>query len=179
MCKKIVVETDVESFTGKYLYSDMYFEAGKLIKENDSYKIEKKAKAHYHGILNRLVKYPIIGIVAGICRFALSIIHVLGHTLAAIVTQKKGHLYHASKGILEMQRSIVESIPLFGRIFAYTYNYEPGKNDIVNETLHMYESNQDHWWFMKIYNPQNADKIDLHNNLWDGFYNQNYRYIKA
>lgn len=181
MCKKIVVETDVTSRTGKYLYSDMYFEAGKFKDIKMNLEIEKKSKTHYHGILNKLVRYPVIGIVAAICRLALSIIHIFGHLMAAAVTHKKGHLYHATKGFLEMQRAIIESIPVIGRIFAFLYSYEPGPTNgyYINERLHSYEINGDYWWLMKIYNPKTPDPIDSHNNLWVNVQDQKYRYIRA
>ena len=195
MCFKIVVETNVGSISGKYLYSDMFFEAGEVhIKKHKSKEkgvgdleevnIIKKSKTHYHGILNRIIRIPAIGVVAAICKFALCILHILGHLLAALITQKRGHLYHTVKGTCEALRSSIEIIPFIGRIFTWTYSFSPNpniyyvhQNKKIEEKI-FYNENTSHWWMMKIYNQQKPDLIDKHNNLWNGL-NKTLHYIKA
>jgi len=139
----MVWETNVESFTGKYLYSD--FATGKAEKDTT---------------LNTLVKIPFVGIVAGVARVALGLIHSIGHLLAALVTFKKGHLFHASKGVCEILRGVIESIPLIGRIFANSYNSAP---------LCDFEEGGRSWWMIKIYNPDKPDGLDQWMDNWSTF----------
>lgn len=138
----MVWETDVESFTGKYLYSD--FATGKAEKDCT---------------LNTLVKIPFVGIAAGVARVALGIIHTVGHLLGALFTFKKGHLFHASKGACEILRGVIESLPIIGRIFANTYNFVPFYDPDGVRT----------WWMIKIYNPNKPDGLDQWMDNWSTF----------
>lgn len=140
----MVIETNVESFTGKYLYSD--FATG---------------KAEKNSTLNSLVKIPVIGIAAGIARIALGIIHTFGHVLAALFTFKQGHLFHASKGLCEILRGVIETIPIVGRIFANSYNSRP--------IYDPFENGSRSWWMIKIYNPENPDGLDTWMDNWADF----------
>lgn len=135
----MVWETNVESFTGKYLYSD--FAIGKAKKDT---------------ALNNLVQIPLIGIAAGITRVALGLIHTVGHLLGALFTFKKGHLFHASKGACEILRGIIETIPVIGRLFANQYNSSE-------------DGNARSWWMIKIYNPKKPDGLDKWMDNWSDF----------
>lgn len=139
----MVFETNVESYTGKYLYSD--FATGKGEKDTT---------------LNTLVKIPFIGIIAGVVRIALGIIHTLGHLLAALFTLKTGHLFHASKGVCEILRGGIEIIPVIGRIFTNVFNSAP---------VHDFGEGGRSWWMIKIYNPEKPDGLDVWMNHWAGF----------
>ena len=147
----IVVETTVPSPTGNILYSDYATVNG----QKDS-------------LLNKCAKIPFVGIVAGIARMALGILHTLGHLFAALVTLNKGHLYHAAKGACEILRGGIEALPIIGRIFANTYNSQgtPWEEDGVRS-----------WWMIKIYNPEKPDGLDKWMRNWACF-PQEY-YIKA
>lgn len=186
-----VFETSVTSPTGKYLYSDRFFEAGELkieklqkrpffSRSDEKFTVEKKAISHYHGILNKLVRYPVIGILAAISRLGLSVIHIIGHTFAALITQKKGHLFHALKGGCELLRSSIEIIPIFGRMFTCLYSFEPGtdKDYYLSSGVHAYNINDSQFWLMKIYNPNHPDMIDTANKLWEDPYKPK-SYIKG
>lgn len=140
----MVWETKVESLTAKYLYSDFATGLG----EKDS-------------TLNNLVKIPILGIAFGVARVALGAIHTLGHLFAALLTLKKGHLFHASKGAAEMLRGLIEAIPIFGRIFANSYNATPAYD--------YYHEGSRSWWMIKIYNPDKPDGLDEWMSNWIGF----------
>jgi hypothetical protein len=140
----VVVETDVESLTGKYLYSD--FATGKGKKDST---------------LNTLTKIPFVGIIAGVARVGLGIIHTIGHLFAALFTLQKGHLFHASKGTCEILRGIIETVPIIGRIFANFYNSTP--------VYDPYGEGGRAWWMIKIYNPKNPDGLDKWMNNWYGF----------
>ena len=143
----IVLETPVESITGQYLYSD--FATGGA-GEKDT-------------ILNRIVRMPIVGIVGGVVRVALGIIHTIGHLFAAMFTCKKGHLFHAAKGGCETLRGIIEAIPVVGRIFA----------NCDGAPYHDYTDLEDvghrAWWMIKIYNPEKPDGLDQWMANWGGF----------
>jgi hypothetical protein len=141
----MVLETTAESWTGEYLYSDFSTSAQRKGCEKDT-------------TLNGLVKIPLLGNVAAVGRIALGIIHVIGHLLAAAVTFNKGHLFHASKGVCEIFRGVIEAIPLIGRIFANFYNSIP---------IEMSEARC--WWMIKIYNPNKPDGLDHYMNQWKGF----------
>lgn len=136
----IVVKANIESFTGKYLYSD--FATGKG--EKDS-------------ALNIAAKIPLVGVVAGVVRIALAIIHTVGHLFAALVTFKEDHLWHAAKGACELLRGLIETIPIIGRIFANCFNYDDKDYDCRS------------WWMIKIYNPEKPDGLDLWMNNWSDF----------
>ncbi|NGX53635.1 MAG: hypothetical protein K1000chlam4_00351 [Chlamydiae bacterium] len=141
----IVVATEVKSYTGKYLYSD--FAGGEY---------EKNC------LLNNLAQIPVIGIVAGAFRVILGIIHTLGHLLAALITQKKGHLYHAGKGVCESIRGLIEMLPIVGRIFAWDRVDE-------SEILSKGKTSVTDIWMMKMYNPNSPDGLDRVYNNWDNW----------
>ncbi len=145
----MVWETNVESFTGEYLYSD--FAVGKGEKDTT---------------LNSLTQVPVVGIVAGVARVALGVIHTIGHLLAALFTLKKGHLFHAAKGACEILRGIIESIPIIGRIFA----------NLCNASYDADEGNRS-WWIIKIYNPEKPDGLDQWMDNWEDF--PKYFYVKS
>lgn len=149
----IVVETTVQSYTGNILYSDFSEIPGSDNSKNKN------------SLLNKCAKIPFVGIAAGIVRMALGIIHTLGHLFAALVTCKKGHLYHAAKGLCEILRGSIEAIPVAGRIFAnlYTpaqiqYLYQPG-----------WEEGRRTWWMIKMYNPEKPDGLDAYMHNWANF----------
>lgn len=134
-----VVQTDVESWTGKALYSD--FAMGKANKDTP---------------LNRVIKIPVIGIVGGLARVALGIIHTVGHLFLALVTRKKGHLFHAAKGGCEILRGLIEAMPGLGRLFAYKYNPSYASRRLGTRS----------WWIIKIYNPKKPDGLDQWMDNW-------------
>jgi hypothetical protein len=140
----MVIETDVESLTGNYLYSD--FATGKGEKDST---------------LNSMVQFPVVGIAAGVARVALGIVHTLGHLFAALLTLKKGHLFHASKGACEILRGAIETIPIIGRIFANLFNSTIACDDLD-------EGNRS-WWMIKIYNPNKPDGLDKWMDNWSNF----------
>lgn len=142
----MVIETTTESWTGEYLYSDFATKYGQAEKDSQ---------------LNTIVKIPFLGIVGGIVRVALGIIHTLGHLTLAVIKQDKGHIFHASKGLCEVLRGLIESVPLIGRIFANFYNSAP-----INDPFH--EGSRT-WWMIKIYNPQKPDGLDVWMNYWHPF----------
>lgn len=140
----MVFETDVESWTGQYLYSD--FATGKAEKDTT---------------LNTLVKIPFIGIAAAVGKAALLILHTLGHLFLALVTLKKGHVFHASKGICEILRSGIEAIPVIGRLFANSFSSRP-----INDPFRIGARS---WWMIKVYNPQKPDGLDKWMDYWTTF----------
>lgn len=146
----MVWETTVGSFTGNYLYSDF------AITEIGNKQLEKDSD------LNKLVKKPFIGVVGGVARVGLGIIHTTLHLLAATVTFKKGHLFHASKGGCEILRGIIESIPIGGRIFANFYGFDARNKSADSE-------GERNWWIIKIYNPENPDGLDRFMRNWKNF----------
>ncbi len=152
----IVIETHVESYTGKILYSDYARGRGG---EKDS-------------ILNVCTKIPFIGIGAGLVRILLGIIHSVGHLLAAIFTQKKGHLFHTAKGVCEILRGSIETVPIVGRIFANVYNNSFGLPPLDFDNIGVRS-----WWMIKIYNPEKPDGLDHWMHNWIEF-PQMY-YVKA
>ena len=156
LLRGMVVETNTGSFTGKYLYSDFaHYPAG--IGEINTSKDSK---------LNRLAKIPFVGIVAGVARVGLGAIHTVGHLFAALFTLKKGHLFHASKGLCEMLRGTFEAIPIAGRIFTNIYSSAP---DPYIGTCS--------WWMIKIYNPEKPDGLDRWMNNWENY--PRHLYIQA
>jgi len=80
-----ILETQVASFTGEWLYSDFSTHCS-----DGGYDKDTK--------LNCLVRLPLLGIMGGVIRISLGIIHTLGHLVVALFTMDKGHLYHAAKG---------------------------------------------------------------------------------
>jgi len=141
-----IIETETESYTGKYLYGDFVGD------EDDDILTTP---------LNTCSKIPFIGIVAGITRAALGIIHVIGHVFAAAVTRDKGHLYHALKGSCEVLRGLIESIPVIGRIFSNLMLRLDG-----GDAFGRYATGRS-WMCIKIYNPKKPDGLDQVMNLWE------------
>lgn len=140
----LVMETTVESWTGDFLYSDY-----------------ATGKGEKNSTLNTAVEIPFVGILAGVMRVVLGIIHSIGHLIAALVTGKKGHLFHAAKGGCEILRGLIEALPIIGRIFANLYNSNPwyDPEDIGTQC----------WWMIKIYNPLKADGLDQWMDNWNRF----------
>jgi hypothetical protein len=135
LLRGFVVQTDKKSWTGKYIYSDFYYNYDGI---DDTVLFQDTYYRHLDDLgfvdqfpwmgtfaicqsstLNSMAKVPILGMAAGVIRSALSVIHILGHLLAAFAKQEKGHVYHALKGGCEFIRGIIESIPIIGRIFSY------------------------------------------------------------
>lgn len=131
-----IVTTEVESFTGPYLYSDYA-----CIETQNGEQVQTTT-------LNELSKKPVIGILAGITRVAFAIIHSAIHLVQALFTQEKGHLYHAAKGGCEIVRGLIDSIPILGRFIAAN-KYSPISGYATGN-----------WTIMKIYNPAKPDLLD-------------------
>lgn len=151
----IVVETDIGSFTGKYLYSD-YIQGPK-------YGHRVGVKQEYYNkdsALNKLAKIPVLGVAAGVARIALGIIHAIGHLIAALITLQNGHLYHACKGLCEILRGSIESIPVIGNLFAIKYHDIPSCQCGCCSPCYS-------WWMIKIYNPQIPDDLDKYISDWE------------
>jgi len=166
----IIVETKAESITGSVLYSD-WADRGNLCACHR--KIPRNANKN--SVLNIAAQIPVIGIVAGATRVALGAIHTIGHLFAALITQNKGHLWHAAKGGWEMLRGIIEAIPVVGRIFANIYIRTP-----VYDSLPQIKSPSWSWWMIKMYNPEKADGLDLLMDNWKNCKtNSHSHYVKA
>jgi hypothetical protein len=169
----IVIETHAESLTGSVLYSDVRHTAvhGDPNRYDPYNPFRKVPSSSY---LNGMAQIPILGIVAGVARVALGAIHTVGHLFAALITQNKGHLWHAAKGGCEMIRGVIEAIPLIGRIFAGTYgiSWNPDQFPFPSwcETRFC-------WWMIKMYNPEKPDALDSFVNNWNAFPRSHY--IKA
>lgn len=142
----IVVETRTKTWLGSYFYSDRIY----LDMERDIEGLPHTIINVQHP-LNEMSRMTLIGISAGIIRMALSIIHSIGHLLAAIFTFDKGHLVHAAKGGCEFLRGLIEATPFVGRAFANYYG------------------SHGYWWIIKIYNPASPDSLDRHMNHWRDF----------
>lgn len=137
----VVVESKTpEGWTGEYLYSDFAIQNG-LVQKNS--------------LLNNLSQIPFIGILAGLGRIALGIIHSVGHLLAYFGNMDKGHIYHAAKGGCEILRGSLEAIPILGRIFSWLY-MAPLSNGRC-------------WWMIKMYNPSSPDGLDRFMGNWTGW----------
>lgn len=132
-----VVESKIPSWTGEYLYSDFAIQNG-VVQKNS--------------LLNNLSQIPFVGILAGVARVALAIIHSIAHLFAYLITKDKGHLYHAAKGGCEILRGAIEAIPVIGRIFAWLYIL-PLRNARC-------------WWMIKMYNPDSPDGLDRYMDHW-------------
>lgn len=134
----VVVETRTTSLTGPLFYSD---------RKHEYY--EYNTFSYPQSFLNSLSTIPVIGMLAGITRMVLAVIHTVGHLFAALITINKGHCYHALKGGCEFLRGFIEAIPLLGRKFAQDY------------------CRSGQWWIIKIYNPDAPDSLDEYANFWN------------
>lgn len=141
LMRGIVIETRTWSCTGHALYSDQFHQEFDKSHELPTW-------AGRQPFLNKLSTYDVIGILAGLSRMALAIIHSIGHLFAALFTWNKGHCMHAAKGACEFLRGSIEAIPFLGRSFAKRYYYEG------------------EWWMIKIYNPNCPDTLDQYTNKW-------------
>ncbi len=137
-CKGFIVKTNVTSWMGKILYSDFY----------SVRKSEDRETQIQDPFLNQIARLPVIGIIAGITRSTLAIIHILGHLFAALITRKTGHVYHAAKGACEFSRGLLEAVPIVGRIFSWSYT---GVFSPVSTGS---------FWILKIHNSENPDLFD-------------------
>lgn len=151
----IVVETTTSSWTGRYLYSDFCFEGSHVRRSN-------VGEVVLDSTLNEFSRVPFIGILAGVARITLAVIHIFIHLSCAIFTLDKGHLYHAGKGVCEGIRGIVEASPIIGRVFANVYSSEPPGWTVQHHEGYTYS-----WWMVKIYNPQQPDALDKAAGLWN------------
>lgn len=153
-----VIATDVESFTGPYLYSDYahleldtstHPELHNLMRS-----INGRLYKEHTTTLNNLSKLPVIGILAAITRVALACIHIVIHSAQALIFQEKGHLYHAAKGVCEIYRGLVDAIPIVGRLYS------------ICKYSHTAPEYSKHWTILKIYNPNKPDLVDELNGFW-------------
>jgi hypothetical protein len=137
-------ETGCESLTGKILYSDSYAEK--------SY----EEPIEIMPLLNTCAAVPFLGIIVGVARIALAILHIIGHLLATAIFSDRGHLFHAAKGGAELLRGIIEALPIVGRLFVWYH-------DTRIRTCFAFSSRTISYscFIVKIYNPENPDPIDL------------------
>ena len=121
--------------------------------------------------LNQGARMPVVGILAGIARMALAIIHTVGHLFAAAATLEKGHLYHALKGCCEFVRGMIEAIPIVGRVFSYYYSSPKVSQADSQENIRS-------WWIIKMYHPKHPDPLDMVMQGW-GLLRNSSSYIRA
>lgn len=132
--------TSCESWTGNIIYSDSYVQLGN---HHDITDWEERP------LLNHLAAVPVVGSLAGGIRVALAVIHILGHSLAAVVLWNREHLFHVIKGGAELIRGIIEVIPVIGRIFSWTYDAQlPWFHDCGAHT-----QERATFFLVKVYNP--------------------------
>ena len=186
LLRGMVVQTDKESWTGKYIYSDFYYEAvrdevfWRSPTSDTSYYRQMEDSGHVihydmlglaaicqNSTLNEMAKIPILGIAAGVIRSALSVIHILAHLFVAFAKRERGHVYHALKGGCEFIRGIIESLPIIGRIFSYIYCKKISY--FFSSTMREFKTHS--WWILKIYNPNKPDLLDRYANNWQYFRN--------
>lgn len=163
-----VVETTAKSFTGNLLYSDYL-----NVKDYDR-DIEQTT------FLNMLAYVPVLGIVTGVARIALGIIHVLGHLVLAAVcsSTSKGHLYHAAKGLIEIGVGCIEAMPIVGRVYAWLVRPSSCVPRVIAQSVKNHS-----FAILKIYNPEQPDSLDTYSSLWANWKSRadldNSHYIKA
>lgn len=150
----VILKTTCESsFTGKYLYSDTYAEIPGCRAPKG------KPEITIMPTLNKGAAIPFFGHVAATGRIALAIIHIAGHTFAAIIFWDMGHLCHVAKGGAELLRGLIEITPIVGRIFVWNYDSrDPLCSHKCSEETGYYSS----YFLIKIYNPDQPDLIDHH-----------------
>lgn len=144
------------SFTGKILYSDCYVRIPRAPGSSDD---DTSIKGDVP-FLNQWAGVLLIGSLAGVTRCALAVIHILGHTLAAVIFWNSGHLCHVIKGVAEFIRGAIEMIPIAGNIFVWLHD-APGYERFL--CLRMpHDKPQIRWSFfmIKIKNPWLPDNID-------------------
>lgn len=146
-----VVKTDVNSITAPYLYSDYCYK----VAPNSEPLIQDP-------LLNQWARIPLIGIIAGLARKTLALIHIAGHLACAVATLEKGHLFHALKGGCEFVRGHIESLFLIGRIFSWVFSTPP------NYWNKEHYTGSQSWWIVKIFNPNSPDDLDRYNQYWKG-----------
>lgn len=142
----MVVETRTRSYTGEYLlYSDY-----------GSIEVYTQARGRHFEtqdpLLNQIARWgsPLfLNVLVGITRIVVAVFHIIGHLFAALITQDKGHLYHAAKGGCEALRGLIEMIPIIGNLFSAFYSVSC-----------LSYGNSRSWWMIKIYNPDRPDVID-------------------
>ena len=107
----------------------VFIDCSKSKSERDlqhSLNLENKPEVRYNftkkSFLNKCAAIPIVGILAGITRVVLAIIHIIGHLLASLIYWKKDHLYHVAKGGAELLRGVIEMIPVIGRVFVWAHD---------------------------------------------------------
>ncbi|KKK67694.1 hypothetical protein LCGC14_2951500 [marine sediment metagenome] len=132
----IVIETKLPSWSGKILYSDT---------EHD---LLGRLQVEYSD-LDHIASVPIVGVVAGITRVALAVLHMVNHTFALIFTLDSRHCIHLAKGGCEFLKGLIQSIPIAGHLFTRSWMKNKGE-----------------WWIIKIYNPNDSDTLDAHANFW-------------
>jgi hypothetical protein len=152
------VASSCNSWTGKYLYSDS------IVQMNCECGLTNPYDDTGVSSLNKLVRTPIVGRLAGISRIALAIIHIIGHTLAGIITQNRDHFIHVAKGCLELVRAAIESTPILGLIFSIKYDghfeFFPshGSRSVYFDDFHTCNSEEHvRFWIMKIYHPKHLE----------------------
>jgi|SRR3989344_2111183 len=158
-----ILSTTCSSITGKILYSDVYRQEPKVEDSSETFPIKYVNETP---TLNKWAMIPLVGSLAGISRMALAVIHMLGHTFAALIVWDKGHFCHVAKGAAEFLRGAIETIPIVGSFFGFFYDmpigsYKFGMSPCKN--VYMYS-----FFLIKIQNPQKDDSID--NLIDEGIY---------
>lgn len=140
----MILRTNCDAWTGNIIYSDSSFYTGDHWGEIS----EERRPA-----LNHLAAVPVVGILAGGIRIALAIIHILGHSLAALVLWDRGHLPHVIKGGAELVRGVIEVIPVIGRLFSWVYD---AQEPWIGHNCGMHNEWQHTFFLVKIYVPSKA-----------------------
>ena len=107
-------QTNILSFTGKYLYSDQTWTNLPSPQDNTKYDLNVKTTT-----LNKIENFPIFGMIISVAKIALAIFHCSYHLIQAAKTKNMGHLYHARKGGLEILRALIVLLPIVGRIYVW------------------------------------------------------------
>lgn len=141
-----VFQTTCSSITGKVLYSDTY--VSRYFEEDTIEDIP---------LLNRVTAIPVIGHLGALLRIVLSILHMIGHSLAAVIFRDSGHLAHVAKGGAELLRGIIEFIPIGGRIFVWGYDTRDCSTGLVPQ---YFKVEVGRYFLIKIYNPNEPDRVD-------------------
>lgn len=157
-----IYRTNITSLTGPYFYSDQAFGIQKFLdidltitRGREEFKHIGSYTEIQDPALNKLARIPLLGIVAGIGRIALGVIHILGHLLAAPFAREQGNLGHAAKGGCEIVRGGIESIPIIGRIFVNTYSPDSHTAKSIGRI-----SCSGNYFMMNIYNASRPDTLD-------------------
>lgn len=125
----LVLQTNVKSFTGNFIYSDRSWSIDPKPNSTDF-----ELKVHKTTLLNQVACMPCMSLISGIVRVVTAIFHTLAHLTLAAIYRNKEHCYHALKGCCTILEGLIEIVPIAGLVYAWKTSPPSGPESLKKQS---------------------------------------------